>query len=125
MTNKVDDTKTTESNDGSHERRTRRHFTAAEKADIVRRLFTGTKPAADVAREHDLSPVTLSTWVRQALDALPILYKRKKGKGDEPDPELEALKKRIVQRERLILQLTSAYFELKSAADGQYEHVDT
>jgi transposase len=51
------------------ERRTRRRFTAAFKAQAVRRLLEGGKPLAAVATELGLSTGQLSTWRTEQLAA--------------------------------------------------------
>jgi transposase-like protein len=51
------------------EKRTRRRFTAAYKAQAVQRLLEGAKPLSEVATELGLSPGQLSSWRIEHLAA--------------------------------------------------------
>ena len=48
-------------------RRMRRTFSATFKAEVVRELLTGKRSAAELCREHQLSPSLLSLWKESAL----------------------------------------------------------
>lgn len=47
--------------------RTRRHFTAEQKARIVRRHLAGKEPASKLAEELGLQPSQIHAWVAQVL----------------------------------------------------------
>jgi len=48
-------------------RRARRTFTAAFKAEVLRDLLAGKRSAAELCREHQLSPSLLALWKDTAL----------------------------------------------------------
>ena len=48
------------------ERRPRRSFTDEFKAEVVKRVLSGTKTAGQVARELDLTETAVRAWVKQA-----------------------------------------------------------
>ena len=74
-------------------RRARRVLAPACKAEVVRELLTGKRSAAELCREHQLSPCLLALWKDTALEHRTILFQ-----GDEPrDPE----QARIAELERL------------------------
>ena len=47
--------------------KTRRHFTAEQKAEIVRRHVAGKEPVSDLADEFGLQPSLIHGWVNQVL----------------------------------------------------------
>ena len=47
--------------------KTRRHFTAEQKAEIVRRHVAGKEPVSNLADEFGLQPSQIHTWVNQVL----------------------------------------------------------
>jgi transposase-like protein len=74
-------------------RRTRRVFTAAFKAEVVRQLLTGKRSQAELCREHQLSPSLLALWKETALERLPTLFQAE----EQRDPE----QARIAELEQL------------------------
>jgi putative transposase len=55
-------------------RRARRTFTPDFKAQVVRDLLTGTRSAAELCREHQLSPSLVALWKDNALDHLTAIF---------------------------------------------------
>ena len=51
------------------EERTRRHFTAEQKAEVVRRHVAGKEAISDLADELGLQPSQIHTWVQRVLPA--------------------------------------------------------
>ena len=45
-----------------------RHFSASQKAQIVRRHISGKEPVSNLADEFGLQPSQIHTWVKQVLD---------------------------------------------------------
>ena len=96
---------------GPKKRKTRRHFTAEYKSEVVRLVRTGGKTAGQVARDLDLTETSVRAWVRQAeID---------EGKGGPAGAlttaereELAALKREVktLRLERDILKKATAFF---------------
>jgi transposase len=94
---------------GRKEPRAKRQFTPEFKREVVQ-LVLGGKPAAIVARDLDLTPSSVSLWVRQA--------KIDRGGGppgaltSEERAELAALRKRVreLEMEKSILKKAAAFF---------------
>jgi transposase len=63
-------------------RRTRRAFTAAFKAEVLRDLFSNKRSQAELCREHQLSPSLLALWKETALDRLQQLFQE----AEQRDP---------------------------------------
>jgi len=47
--------------------RSRRRFTAEQKAEIVRRHLSGKEPVSKLAEEFSVQPSQIHTWVNQVL----------------------------------------------------------
>ena len=91
-------------------RRTRRHFTAEHKAEVVRLVRTSGKSIGEVARELDLTETSVRAWVKQSeVDT------RKDPQGplsSEERAELSRLKRELkrVSMERDFLTKAAAAF---------------
>ena len=46
----------------------RRHFSAPQKAEIVRRHLAGKEPVSNLADEFQLQPTQIHAWIKQVLD---------------------------------------------------------
>ena len=49
-------------------RQSRRHFSAPQKAQIVRRHISGKEPVSNLADECGLQPSQIHNWIKQVLD---------------------------------------------------------
>jgi transposase-like protein len=56
----------------------RRRFTAEFKARVVRAALREDKTLAELAGQFDVHPHQITEWKRQALDALPEVFGRRK-----------------------------------------------
>jgi len=74
-------------------RRTRRVFTPAFKAEVLRELLAGQRSHAELCREHQLSPSLLTLWKDTALEHLQLLFQERQ----ERDPQ----QARIAELEQL------------------------
>jgi transposase-like protein len=88
-------------------RRTRRVFTGAFKAQVVRDLLGGTRSHAELCREHQLSPSLLTLWKEAALERLPLLFEE----AEQRDPQ----QTRIAELEQLLGRQTLELEVLKKA----------
>jgi transposase len=75
-------------------KRTRRVFTPPFKAEVVLELITGQKSAAELCREHQLSPSLLGLWKQTYLDRLHVVF--------QPDEQRSAELARIAELEQLV-----------------------
>lgn len=84
-------------------RRTRRTFTGAFKAEVVRDLLAGTRSQAELCREHQLSPSLLTLWKDTALERLPQLFQE----AEQRDPQQVRLAEleQLAGRQALELEL--------------------
>ncbi len=86
----------------------RRHFTAEQKAAIVRRHLSGKEPVSKLADEFGVQPSQIHLWVKQVLEAAERAFERssgqRKGEGAK-DRKIEHLEARIVQKNEVIAEL--------------------
>ncbi|NIS83583.1 MAG: transposase, partial [Anaerolineales bacterium] len=59
--------------------RSRRRFTATQKADIVRRHLAGKEAVSDLADELGLQPSQIHVWVNQVLSQAEKVFERPSG----------------------------------------------
>jgi putative transposase len=64
-------------------RRARRSFTPQFKAQLVLELITRQKSAAELCREHQLSPNLLTLWKQTYLDRLPVVFQAEEHRSAE------------------------------------------
>jgi transposase len=76
----------------------RRRFTGEFKAHVVIELLSGAKSAAELCRQHQLSPQLLGQWKRELLERAPQVF--------EQDQVRSADQERIAELERLVGRLT-------------------
>jgi transposase len=99
--------------DGKRPKRQRRSFTDEFKAGAVRLVLDEGKTPAQVARDLDLTPSSLGTWVKQAKADR---SKGKTGLTTEERSEVTRLRKQVreLQMERDILKKAAALFAKES-----------
>ena len=67
--------------------RKRRRFSAEFKAQVLRAALREDKTLAELASQFDVHPNQITEWKRQAVDALPELFSRKR-QADEKATEV-------------------------------------
>jgi transposase len=75
-----------------------RTFTPEFKARVVLEDLTGVKSAAEICREHSLSPQVLSRWKAEFLERAPEIFATKRCQGNEQE--------RLAELERMVGRLT-------------------
>jgi len=66
----------------------RRQFSAEFKARVVRATLREDKTLAQLASEFDVHPNQITEWKRQALEALPEVFSRKKKLTEQDNQQL-------------------------------------
>jgi transposase-like protein len=94
----------------------RRTFTAAFKAEVVRDLLTGKRSAAELCREHQLSPSLLSLWKESALEHLALLFQAEEDR--DPQQARIADLEQLVGRQALELEILKKASRLRSGNPG-------
>lgn len=97
----------------------RRHFTPAQKAEIVRRHLSGKEPVSNLADEFGLQPTQIHTWVKAVLDQAEKVFERtltgraSKRVQDAKDLKLVALEAKLAKKDEVIVELMQEHVQLK------------
>lgn len=95
--------------------RKRRTFSAQFKVDAVMDLLTGTKAAAEICRERDITDKLLYRWKGELLERLPEVF-------ESAPPEDDGTAERIAELERMVGRLALENEVLKNAESWQTTH---
>ena len=97
--------------------KTRRRWTAEEKAQIVRRHLRDKVSLADLADETGASPGLISQWVKTLMESAEAIFSNelKKVKRNR-EKELKAKEARIAQLQEVVAELSTEVLRLKKGA---------
>lgn len=94
----------------------RRHFTAEQKAEIVRRHLAGKEAVSDLADEFGLQPSQIHTWVNQVLAQAERAFDRSPAKQrleDAKQRKIEFLESKLANKNEVIAELMQEHVQLK------------
>ena len=99
-------------------RRARRPFTAAQKAEILRRHIVDKVPVSDLCNELGLQPGLFYQWQRQAMENLAGALSGPASDGPsrrekELAGENAKLKERLGKKDSVIAEISAEYVQLK------------
>lgn len=97
---------------------TRRHFSAAQKAQVVRRHLSGKEPVSDLADELKIQPSMIHLWVKQVLEQAERAFERTSGSRlatQATERRIEHLEARLVQKNEVIAELMQENVRAKKA----------
>lgn len=98
--------------------RTRRHFTAEQKAEAVRRHLSGKEAVSDLADELGVQPSQIHTWVKQVLDQADKAFERSPGNRraeQSKDHRIEQLQAKLADKNEVIAELMEENVKAKKA----------
>jgi transposase len=87
----------------------KREYTPQFKFQLVLKLLTGEKRAAQICREHQVSETSLSRWRQQFLDNGARAFESENGSSIEQE--------RIAELERMVGRLTMELAAAKKVSD--------
>lgn len=96
--------------------RTRRHFTAEQKAEVVRRHVGDKVPVSDLAEELGVQPTLIHSWVKHVLDHAATAFERSAGKRRAEDPRdqrITQLEAKLSRKNEVVAELMEAHVQLK------------
>jgi transposase-like protein len=96
--------------------RTRRRFTAEQKAQIVRRHLAGKEPVSQLAEQFGLQPSLIHTWVNQVLAQAEKAFERAPGHDRSAQTDrrrIEQLQARLATKNEVIAELMEANVQAK------------
>lgn len=91
-----------------NESKKRRYFTAAQKAETVRRHLSGKTPVSDLADELGVQPSQIHLWVKQLLDQADKAFERSSGgrrTEKANDRRIELLRAKLADKNEVIAEL--------------------
>lgn len=92
----------------------RKHFTAEQKAAIVRQHLVDRKSVADVCEEHGIQPTVFYRWQKQVFDNLAALFEKNSDKHRmRLEEQVDALKARLARKDEVIAEITQDYIDAK------------
>jgi transposase-like protein len=97
---------------------TRRHFSAEQKAQIVRRHLAGKEAVSDLAEELQLQPSLIHLWIKQVLDQAERAFERSSGTrvvAQAAERRIEHLEARLGQKNEVIAELMEENIRAKKA----------
>ena len=99
---------------------TKSKLTPAERRKVVLSLIRREEPAAVLARRYGIAEGTLYRWRDEFLTAGEAALANGKNKADARERQIVELKKDLVERDKVIGELTIANRILKKTADSLY-----
>ena len=91
--------------------KTRRRFTAEQKAQIVRRHLADKVAVSDLADEFGLQPSQIHAWVKQVLDQAEKAFERSGGgcRADQAkNSQITRLEEKLATKNEVIAELMEA-----------------
>lgn len=96
--------------------RSRRTFTAKEKAAIVKRHLIDKIPVSDLCDELGLQPTQVYAWQKQLFDNAAVAFEkngRSLKQDDAKDRKIIALEAKIQQKNEVVAELLQEHVQLK------------
>jgi transposase-like protein len=102
------------------DRRTKRVFTAQQKAEVVRRHVAGKVPVSNLAEELGVQPSQIHLWVKHVLDQAERAFDRGATRQDRradgaKDQRIEQLQAKLSQKNEVIAELMEENVRAKKA----------
>ena len=98
-------------------RQSRRHLSASQKAQIVRRHLSVKEPVSKLADDFGVQPSQIHTWVKQVLDQPERALERPTGRPPRTEQLqaklLEKLQTKLVKKNEVIAELIQEHVQLK------------
>jgi transposase len=96
--------------------RTRRHFTARQKADAVRRHLADKVAVSDLAEELGVQPSLIHLWVKHVLDHAAAAFERSGGSRrveEAQERRIAQLQDKLIKKNEVVAELMEAHVQLK------------
>lgn len=96
----------------------RRHFTAEQKAQIVRRHLAGKEPVSQLADELGLQPSQIHAWVNLVLSQADMAFERSasgRPRSDTRQKRIEQLESKLATKNEVIAELMEENVRAKKA----------
>jgi transposase len=94
----------------------RRHFTAQQKAEIVRRHLAGKEAVSDLADEFGVQPSQIHNWINQVLSQAERAFDRPSGNRrleEAKQQKIAFLEGKLANKNEVIAELMQEHVQLK------------
>jgi transposase-like protein len=96
---------------------TRRHFTAEQKAAILKRHLMDKVQVSDLCDEYQLQPSVFYQWQKKAMENLVVALEagqnERGGKTRALEEKIEHLEGKLAKKDSVMVELLSEYVALK------------
>lgn len=96
--------------------KSRRHFSAQEKAAIVKRHLVDRIPVSDLCDEYGLQPTQIYNWQKQLFENAAAAFERpgRAPRQDQAkDRKIAALEAKVQQKNEVVAELLQEHVQLK------------
>lgn len=94
----------------------RRHFSAQEKAEILKEHLKGRKPISEVCERHDIHPTVFHRWHMEMLDNCDAAFERKgKVNNTRQEQRIAELERKLVRKNEVLSELMEEHVALKKS----------
>jgi transposase len=102
----------------SRQKRTRRNFSAEQKADILRRHLVDKIAISDLCDKHQIQPSLFYLWQRQAFENLskaiePSVDRYAAQRQAAQEQKVAVLEARLAKKDSVIAEISAEYVALK------------
>ena len=98
------------------DKRTRRHFTPAEKATIVKRHLLEGTPVSNLCDEFNITPTQFYQWQRQLFENAHLAFengRKSRAVDDAKDDKIERLEAKLQRKNEVMAELMEEHTQLK------------
>ena len=101
--------------------RTRRKFSAEDKATILRHHLVDKKPVSDVCEEYGIQPSVFYGWQRQLMENMASALdggagrRQRNGREENLARKNEALEAKLAKKDNVIAEVTEEFVRLKKS----------
>ena len=97
--------------------KTRKHYSAEEKAPILKRYLVEKMALSDLCDEFGLQPSQVYRWQQQLFERAPEAFRRTSGRGGAAkERKIAALEEKLTRKNEVIAELMEDNVRAKKAA---------
>lgn len=92
-------------------RKSRKQYSPAEKAGILREHLIDRVPVSDLCDKHGIHPTLFYQWQRTLFENLPVLFER--GPGKSANGRIDALQRKLAHKDQVIAAIMEDFIAVK------------
>jgi transposase len=99
-------------------RKERKHYTAEEKAAILRRHLLDKVPVSDLCEENGLQPTVFYRWQKELFENAASAFQTKERPSrqiEEKQKRIEFLEKKVQRKDEVLVELMTEHVALKKS----------